>query len=891
MNWWKGVFFRRRLYGDLSEEMREHLDERVDELTQEGMSGDDALAAARREFGNRTLLEEHGREVWQWRYVEGFLRDLRLSLRQLRRAPGFSLIVILTLMLAIGANTAVFTMVNALLLRPLPYPEPENLAGAIRHVNGVLPNGRTLDETDDSHDGETWELVRDAVPSALSAAYSSSTGVNMEANHQLRYVQDHRISARFFDVLGIRPVLGRAFSEEEDRPQGPDVVVLSYELWQSIFSGNPQVLGQTIRLKGGPYAVVGVMPPGVPDIMASDLWTPLRPSRTGEGGGANYGIVMRVRARAGWSQVNAQLWSLHPAMFDQMLRGAKALLVAQPLQEDLAMEKRTPTLILMSAVSFVLLIAAANIAGLMLVRLSRRNAEIATRIALGAPRAAIVRQVLMEPLVLTLLGAASGLALAYLCLQSFTRLFSSNHISGPFGSPDLLPLGGLAIDGRVLIFTILCAIGASMFTGAFQVFATNRVRIRSSLSGATSRPAGHGGRLRWVLIASEVCLTLVLLAGAGLLIRTLIYLQQLPSGFDGSNVLTARASLDDSRYHDPAAFQKLVNESLAAMKNIPGVELAAVGLSLPYERGLNNGFKVLDGPTAGKSMASSTAYVTPEYFQALRIPVLAGRAFTDSDTSASEPVVMVNVAFAKQHLGNLDVIGRHIALGETTCTVIGLTGDVKKVPGISQKAPLCTEPMYYVPYTQVSQPYLALVHVWFEPSWIVRSAKRIEGLPAAMQKALAEAAPTLPFSGFYSLGDLQAAALSQQHTEVTLLTALSGLALLLSIVGVYGLVSNLVVQQRREIGIRMALGSTLPRAMRTVVGPGISAAVLGLGAGLILSFLTLRILRSELYGVGSLDPATLVAASLFLFCMTLLASFAATLRVARIDPAATLRAE
>lgn len=882
MNPLRRLFLRGRLYNDLSQEMREHLEERVDELMQGGMSREAALSAARREFGNSALLEEQGREVWQWRVLDSVLRDLRLTIRQLRRTPGFTLTVFVLLMLAIGANTAVFSFVSGLWLRPLPYPEPQRLAGLTRHLAGVLPSGKAVDESDDGQDGETWELVRDRVPSTLSAAYMfTSNGVNLEANRKVRYVQDHRVSATFFDVLRIKPLLGRTFTQEEDRPKGPRAVILSYELWQSVFAGDRNILSQAIHLKGDAYTVVGVMPPGVQDTAPTDLWTPLQPWRGGEGGGDNYHIVMRLRAGANWAEVNSQLQPLHPAMFDQMPRGAKVELKANPLQEDLAREKRDPILILMSAVGFILLIAAANLAGLMLVRLSRRNNELATRMALGAPRSAIVRQILMEPLVLTLAGAAGGVALAAAGLKSFANLLPV----------DLLPIGGLRLDARVLAFTLLCAVGAAVFIGIFPALATRRVEIRPSLSAGGSRSSGGSGRTRQILIACEVCLTLVLLAGAGLLIRTLVYLQTLPAGFDAGNVLSAKASLDDSRYHDPAAFQKLVNESLASMKQIPGVESAAVGLSLPYERGLNDGVKILDGPKAGTVLSSSTAYVTPDYFHALRIPVLAGRSFNDGDTSTSEPVVMVNVAFARKHMGALDVIGRHLGLGKTTCTVIGLTGDVKKRPGISVNAPLSTEPMFYVPYTQLSEPYLKLVHGWFEPSWIVRSRGPIAGLNGAMQKAMSDAAPSLPFSGFYNLDDLQAAALSEQRMEVALLTALSSLAFLLSIVGVYSLVSNLVAQRRREIGIRMALGSTLPRAMRTMATSGIFAAVLGLGAGLILAVFALRVLASVLYGVRSLDPVTMLAASLLLLAAALMASFAPTLRIARIDPASTLRAE
>src|SRR5262249_13639814 len=259
-----------------------HLQEKIEELVAAGMTREEASAAARREFGNAALMEERAREVWQWR-LDNLFRDLRITCRQLSRNPGFTITVILTLTLAIGANTAVFSMISALWLRPLPYPQPERLAALTRHVAGTSPQGETVDQSEDSHDGETWELVRDRVPAVLSAAYSNSQGVNFEANGQARYLQNHRVSATFFDVLGLKPFLGRTFSEEEDRPRGPNATILSFELWQSVFSADPNILGQTIRLKGEPYTVVGVMPTNVRTIFPADLWTPLQPWRGGEG--------------------------------------------------------------------------------------------------------------------------------------------------------------------------------------------------------------------------------------------------------------------------------------------------------------------------------------------------------------------------------------------------------------------------------------------------------------------------------------------------------------------------------------------------------------------------------------------------------------------------------
>jgi len=385
-------------------------------------------------------------------------------------------------------------------------------------------------------------------------------------------------------------------------------------------------------------------------------------------------------------------------------------------------------------------------------------------------------------------------------------------------------------------------------------------------------------------------LTVVLLACAGLLVRTLVHLQTLPPGFDAENVMAAQASLDDARYHNAESFQRLLQQSIAAMKQIPGVESAAVGLNLPFERGLNDGFYLADGSEDKSGHMASSAYVTPEYFHVLRIPVLTGRAFSGSDTSSSQKVAIVNDSFARKFMGKTDVVGRHIKSGSDTLLIVGVVGDVTKKPGLIS-APLASEVTYYIPAAQVDQKALGLLHTWFQPSWIVRTRGPIAGLTESMEKAMTSADPVLPVAGFHRLSDLQALALQQQRFEVVLLGTLAGLALLLSLVGVYGLVSNMVAQRTREIGIRMALGSSVRQAMVEVGTSGIAAVGAGMAAGLGLAAVAVRIIKSELYGVKIYDPVTFLAVLLLLILAATAATFLPTRRVAHIDPASTLRAE
>ena len=482
------------------------------------------------------------------------------------------------------------------------------------------------------------------------------------------------------------------------------------------------------------------------------------------------------------------------------------------------------------------------------------------------------------------MGAGAGLGIAVAILKGLQGLLPD----------EMLPVGGFSMDARVLAFTFGASLLTSLLFGALPALTTRRVDLRSAMSAGSYSVAGGSGRVRQWLIGAEIALTVVLLAAAGLLVRTLIHLETLSPGFDAHNVMTAKASLDDARYHDAAAFHSLLEKSVAAMRAIPGVQDAAVGQSVPYERGLNDGITVLDGKQAGARTGSSMSYVTPGYMSALRIPLLAGRDLAENDTSTSQLVAVVNEDFAQKFFGDRAPIGRHFKLNDTgdpIYTIVGVVANVAKRPGMEGDAPLGTEPVFYVPATQIPQGLANVAHLWFQPSWIVRTSGPIAGLTESMQRALAEVDPLLPFSGFYSMDQILAQQLQQQRIEVLLFTTLAGLALLLSAIGVYALVSNLVVQRTREIGIRIALGSTIRQAMVEVGSSGAIAAGGGLLVGIGLSLVAVRVLSSEIYGVRTYDPVTFVAVPVLLASIAAIASFLPTLRISRIEPAETLRAE
>jgi predicted permease len=874
----RNLFRKGQVESQLDDEVRAYVDMMTEEKIAAGMSAAEARRAALVEFGGVEQVKQAVRDHRAGAGVELLLQDLRYGLRQLRRNQGFTVTVIATLALSIGANTAIFSIVNALMLKSLPYSHPERLGVVFTQIRGTI-------NSDERHhiNGEQWVLLRDDVPALLSAVSGiRPAGVNLQAGQQVRYVHQGRISQHYFDVLAIQPALGRNFSDIEDRPHGPKTAILSYGLWRIAFGAKGDIVGNPILLKGEPYTVIGVLPEGATTPLNADLYTALQPTRDGEGGGTNFELITRLRDGATWQEANAEInhaWSARSNRYElQDNPGAKVSYYTVPLQQGQIATLRPQVLALMVAAGLILLIACANLAGLTLVRVLRRTPEVATRLALGASHWQVQRQLWIEKLLLALIGGAAGIAVGFAALRGLLLLLPERF----------LPVASVSLDARVLAFTLVISLLTSVLFGMLPARATRRFDLRSAIGTRAATGGEHVG-LRQALIAGEVALTVVLLTASGLLVRTLIHLQTLSPGFNPSGVMTARVSLDDARYHDAAAFRKLLTESIAAMRRIPGIEQAAVGLSLPYERSLIfGGIAISDGKEAGQTAMADEVYVTPDYFAALQIPLLAGRTFTDADGPNTQRVVIVNRTFARKFLHGEHPVGRHLL---QDMTIVGVVEDVAMAPGIDPVAPLTTEATMYVPAAQIESRQLAMVHVWFQPSWIVRTGGPISGLTAQMQRALASVDPDLPFSGFYSMSDLLAKTLAIQRIEVALLSTMAGLALLLSSVGIFALVANIVAQKTREIGIRIALGSSVRQAMVHIGVPGVRAAAVGLILGLILCAGALRAMHSVLYGIGVYDVPTILTVVLVLAIVTIIATVAPTLRIAGIDPATTLREE
>jgi len=874
----RNLFRKQQVESQLDDEVRAYVEMMTDERIAAGMPAFEARRTALAEFGGIEQVKQTVRDHRAGASVELLWQDARYGLRQFWRNPSFTAMVILTLALSIGANTAIFSIVNALMLKSLPYSHPERMGTIYTRVAGPMAS-------DERHhvNGEQWELLRDEVPSLISAVSGiRASGINLQAGPHVQYIHAGRVSAHYFDVLAIHPILGRNFSDTEDHPHGPKLAILSYSVWHNIFGSNPHILGQSILLKGEPYTVIGVLPDGATTPLNAGVYTALQPSHDGEGGGTNFEAITRLRDGATWQQADAEInraWLYRGHLYElENNPGAQVAYYSVPLQKGQTATLRPQVWTLMLAAGFILLIACANLAGLTLVRVLRRTPEMATRLALGASRWQIQKQLWVENLLLAFVGGAAGVAVGFVALRGLLLLLPERF----------LPVASVPLDGRVLVFTLLLSLLTSVLFGMLPALVTRRFDLRSAIGNRTATGGDHV-RLRQALIVSEIALTAVLLAASGLLIRSLIHLQTLPPGFNPEGVMTARLSLDDARYHDAAAFRKLLNESISAMQRIPGVQQAAVGLSLPYERSLIlGGLAISDGKEVGQTAMADEVYVTPDYFAALQIPVLGGRSFTEADGPNTQRVAVVNQTFARQFFHGENPVGRHVM---ENMTIVGVVEDVDMAPGIELVAPITSEATLYVPAAQMRAGQISMVHVWFQPSWIVRTGGPVEGLTAQMQRALASVDPNLPFSGFYSMRDLLAKTLATQRVEVALLSAMAALALLLSAVGIFALVANIVAQKTREIGIRIALGSTIRQAMVHTGGPGVRASLLGLILGLVLCAGALRVMRNVLYGVGVYDVGTIVAVVLLLTSVTIIATIVPTLRIAAIDPATTLRDE
>lgn len=874
----KALVHRKEMEDGMRDELAGHIEWYIEDLTAAGVPVDEARRRARLEFGAVDAIREECRESLGLRWPLEAARDLRYAARVLAKSPVFAFTATLTLALCIGANTAIFSVVDWIVLRPLPYAQPDRLA-TIRTVF----RGKGMIDEDYAVSGRELEMLRES-PALEVAAYAMRAGANLTIGTHAEYVPAQRVTAGYFHVLGAGAALGREFTAAEDRAGGPGAAILSYALWQRLFQGHTGALGQAIQVRGEPSTIVGVMPASFRPLEPASIWLPLRPSRGGEGADPNYRVVARLQPGAGWAEARAEVHRIGAAVARGMTLqpGESQEMSAVPMKDEVMEDVRSPLLVLWGSVIVVLIIGCVNIAGLLLVRGSARKREIGTRMALGSGRGAVVRQLLCESILLAAAGGIGGILTGYWGLEAL-KLLAGEH----------LDLAGVSLDGRVLLITACASILTGIAFGIAPALEASRVDVRQSLIEAGGRGVANPAH-RWTrngLVVAEVALGVVLLVAAGLLIRTLSYLRHLDPGFEAGNVFTATASLQDARYSNADAVNRLYDETLRDVRALPGVQAAAVALTLPYERPLHIGFRDVDGPHAGeRPRMTDLTYVTPGYLEALRIGLIRGRGFTAADNRTSRPVAMVNEAFVRKYCAGRDPIGKHLAAGGSSREIVGVAGNVQLSESFGNFSAISVAPEILIPAAQSNDKQLQLLHTWFMPSWIVKTSGG-QGMAGRIQHAIEGAAPQLPLASFRKMDEVVAQSLADRRFQAILLGALAALALLLAALGIYGLIASAVAERTRELGIRLALGATIGQAMRAVALPGIVLALAGASLGGVLARACAGVLRHLVYGVSDTDPATFVVAVGILVLAGAVASLIPALRVTRLNPADTLKAE
>lgn len=876
MNWLKRVFSRRRIYSDLSEEMRSHLDEKVAELVARGMSRQDAAYAARREFGNVTRIEEDSRSAWQWPSLENFLMDVRYGLRILRNSPAFSAVAILTLALGIGANAAIFSLVNSVLLRPLPYRDASRLVW----IANDMPAQRSALVMESDYFG--WRKYNHVFEDV--AAYQAGETLTLTGAGDAEQIQAGHATYNLLDVLGVVPHLGRSFTSQEDRPGAAHSVLLSDGLWRRRFSADPTILGRAIALDGEPYTVVGVLPQSFEflDNNRADVLVPCalehyevaidKPMRLVRVVGRRKAGISVIAVAADIDGINQRLWASYPAPFVKMMRGAKAKVVL--LRDRVVGNVRPALLVLLGAVGFVLLIACANVANLQLARAVSREKDFAIRGALGAGHWRLIRQLLTENALLALVGGAAGLGLAAWLLAMIRA----------WGPKDVPHISGAQLDFRVLFFAIVLSLATGIVFGLSPALAALRVPVADSLRGSGNRE-GTGIKVRrshTVLMVGQLAVALVLFIGAGLLLRSFVQLISIPPGFDARGVLTARVSLPLAVYQKPeqrVAFYRQLEQRLAA---IPGVASAGLATILPLQ-GSNWGTVVeIEGrprTTLADGPPLDVAEVTPGYFSSLHIRLLQGRSLDARDTQESTHFLVANQAFVRTYFPGEDAIGKRMQLGgdKGAWTLVGVIEDSKQ-HGLATPV----DPELFLPLVSWNAP---------EINTVLRTANDPVALVPAVRSIVSELDRNLPLFSVETMDSLLSSQVASQRFNAALLGGFAVFALLLAALGIYGVMAYAVGQRTHEIGVRIALGAAPNTVLRMILSRGLWMAVAGLSVGLAASFALTRFLRTLLYGVKPTDPLTFLGVTLLLLSVCFVACWLPARRAMRVDPIVALRHE
>jgi predicted permease len=815
-----------------------------------------------------------------------FRGDLRYALRMLLGNPAFTITAIAALALGIGANTAIFTVVDNVLLKPLTYPEPDRI---VQFLN-TFQDGKSPVASPVNYNvwRQQTSVVHDVTAYDFGGPGFNLTGTVPEQIHGIH------ASEAYFRLFGAPVLLGRTFTPQEDSPNGGHVVVISYGLWQRKFGGNRNVVGTTLNLSNDPYTIIGVLGPSFATDPPADIWLPFQIEANSTNLGHFFFVSGRLNNGVTVDQANAQL----KLAADQYRRqhpndmGPHDAFGVQPLRDSIVAGARSSLFILLGAVGFVLLIACANVANLLLVRATGRKREFAIRAAMGAGRARIVRQLLTESILLSVAGGVLGLVLGYAGVRALLAV-------SPADLPRVGEHGaGVALDWRVLLFTLGIAILTGIFFGLFPAIGASRPDLNSTLKESSNR-SGTGFRqskARSVLVISEVSLALVLLIGAALLIRTFVALRAVNPGFDPSNVLTLEMSLNGDRYQKTDTVAQLVRDGRQRLDAIPGVEESAMSCCLPLEGGFGLPFNIIGRPTGKDPYTGGAGWlpISPGYFSVFHIPILHGRDFTDRDTLAAPGVVIISEAMAKRYWPKQDPIGQQIIIGkgvgpafeEPARQIIGVAGDVRD--GGLNNDPF---PVMMIPQAQTTDGSTKLNAGIGPVVWLVRTHGDPHQYISAITEQLRQASGGLPVARVRPMTGVVAQSMARQDFNMLLLTIFGASALILAAIGIYGLMAYSVQQRTQEMGIRMALGADRVRIRNLVVWHGMRLALIGVVLGIGAAFGLTRFIASFLYGVKTWDPLVFVTTPVILAVVALLAVWLPATRASRLDPQQALRVE
>jgi putative ABC transport system permease protein len=854
---------------DLDRELRTHLDLETEELRQSGLRADEASYAARRVLGNTALIKESVHNMSNWVSLERLWQDLRYGVRLLRRSPGFSLVAIVTLALGIGANTAIFSVVNAVMLRPLPYHDAGRLMRFWPTAKASLSPYPT-DSYPNFLDWKTQSRNFEQIATYNGRTFSITGGDQPERAGGLL------ASAGLLQLLGVGPILGRTFTADEIRRGADHVVLLSEGLWRSHFAADAGVLGKTVKLNEETYTVIGVLPAGFqfpPDRpVGVVLPQPPDPDR----GHGFLNVVGRLKTGVTISQAQAEMDTIARRLEQEYPKYDKAAGVRlMPLQESFSRSYRAALSVFLGAVGFVLLIACANVANLFVARAAGRNRELVLRAAMGAGRLRLARQLLTESVLLGIAGGATGLLFAYWGMHGLVALVCSTFATHAFDN--------VSIDRSVLGFTLAISLAAGLAAGLAPALGVSRLDLNEALKEGSLTLSGsrRRNRTRAALVVAEIAMSLMLLTGAGLMLKSFVLLERVNPGLHPENILTMSFGLGSHKYAHTSARSPFVADVLSRLQRIPGVQSAAVVADLPLTDNTDGmSFSIEGRPDPNKKPSVNFNIVGPGYLRTLGIPLLRGRDFSERDTENAPTAILINESMARTFWPQQEPVGARISTdGQHWFSIVGVVGDVRQ--GGLREDPV---PEVYVSYLQdpYEWPYLSL---------LVRTSSDPRKLAASMQRAIWSVDKDLPISSMATMEELRSKSIAEPRLAALMLSVFASLALILASVGIYGVMAHSVTQRMHEMGLRMALGAQRRDVLRLVVGQGTLLAAFGVVLGLAGAFPLTKVLTKFLWGVRPTDPMTFTAVVVLLALVAVFASYVPARRATKADPMAALRYE